>query len=188
MKDIDEKTKYVRSEIDNIRKEQIRLYEAQAKDTEGVVNFLAEYKIKPLQFKYDNEIKSIDVLLDILKFIIPISFSVWIATYTVKELSKAANLSTYILVGLVIVMIIVIVWRYFQTKEYIRLFKKSYDVIISRYSASLDMKQTAKTQHVEWLSKRIDRNSDILEEIGVKLEKLKKTFQIPTDQKPKIKL
>jgi hypothetical protein len=159
---------------DQIRNEIIKLYEERAKASSGVVEFLADHKIKALQVDYDSNIKSVDVFIDILKFAIPIDFSVWGASFTLKQLSQANNLLLIILLGLIALIVILIIVRHLITREYVKDYKRIYETMANRYIVSLDSKNIADKMQLEELKKRIKQTKDLVDEHMVILEKIPK--------------
>jgi hypothetical protein len=174
---MDKEHEQLSKELGEFDKEQIALYRDQAESTKEVVEFIANYKVKSLLFEYDNEIKSVDVVIDILKFIIPIAFSIWIASYSLQQLSRTTNFIIWVLSALIILMSITLWKRSSLTKKYIKLYKRNFESAKNRFHAVIDMKYKARVATLNSIQVRNERGLKILEKQGKILDELKANFQ-----------
>jgi hypothetical protein len=132
-KDLSDYGEEIEKELENLIHEGVELNENLYKGHLTVISFMAEYTIKPLQLEYENNIKSIDVIIDILKFAIPINFTLIITSYSVAVLHRASGWLLGIFLGLIVLLLIFISKRHDLTKKYIFIYKKAHDLLYDAF-------------------------------------------------------
>ena len=97
------------------------------------ISMLSEYIITPQTVEYENKQKSIDVIIDILKFLIPISFTLWITSLSLSILFHASTWLIIILLILILILIFSIYKRIQLTEKYISYYKVAYDILMKHF-------------------------------------------------------
>jgi uncharacterized coiled-coil protein SlyX len=172
-KKIDTNFEDIRSLLNQHENKVVDMYRELSDSTKEVAIFSIEYQTKPVLFAYENAIKSIDVLIDIVKFITPIMFSVWIASFSINQLSETGDAVQWVLVGLIICMALLLWNRRRITKRHMKRYQIIFDRATESYLEGLEMRHKANKKAVDQLSSVVKQSEKKLAETQNSIHKVK---------------
>lgn len=91
--------------------------------SEQFIKTKSEYHISTLTYEADNNIKMIDVYIDILKFLIPTLFSLWTVTRIIPQFSGTSNFVFGMFSFCLVLLVVAIFIRMQKVKSYVSKFK-----------------------------------------------------------------
>jgi hypothetical protein len=167
--------KEVAKEIGTFSKDGIELYEKLYNADLSFLSVASEYLIKPVVLEHDSRQKSIDIALEILKFIIPFNFTLWLTSLSFTMLSHARIWLLISLIALVTILMYLIYMRFKLTDKYISVIRGVYRIFLDFYIDN-SLEKVSKAQNVGILKQNIHKD---------KINKLFKSWQASIDKKYK---
>ena len=141
-KDISDYDIEIKNEIDDLLRLGIESNEKLISHDLTVASFVSDYIIKPVLIELENKQKSIDVLIDILKFVIPINFTLLITSLSITALSKALIWLWVIFIVLLSLLLFIIYKRYKLTEKYIRIYKETHEFLTNNFQENTNKNLT----------------------------------------------
>jgi hypothetical protein len=100
----------------------------------SLLSFASKNLVEPYLISIENNQKSIDVVVDILKFLIPINFTLLITSYSLPILSSASTWSLLTLLSLILFLLKLIDRRNKLTDKYIAFLRSCSDLYINYFT------------------------------------------------------
>ncbi len=139
--------------------------------SEQFIKTKSEYHLSILAYEADNYIKMIDVCIDILKFLIPILFSLWTVTRIIPQYSGPSNFVFGIFSFYLVLLFVAMIIRMWKVNSYVSKFKEEHKKFALEY---IDwQKHMAEIEALELDT--IKKNNDLLKERSELVKEINKT-------------
>jgi hypothetical protein len=122
------------------------------------LSVLSDYKLKPIIVEYENKQKFFDVIIDILKVIIPINFTLLLTSFSLAMLKQASVGILFTFSFGIFALIFTIYKRRKVTEKYISLYKSTCDELMDQFKEllkKLERVNGVNNAILEWKQKKL---------------------------------
>ena len=146
------------------REKAITLHKELESRNEQFIKTKSDHRLSVLTYEADNQIKMIDVFIDILKFLTPILFSIGTVTLPIPQSSEASMFVFSAFAFSLILLVATIIIRMKKVKSYVSTFKEEHDKFLS--------------EHGDWQRRMAEITGSELKHIQKRTEELEKQREL----------